>query len=115
MNKFHIYLKELRSRKYDNITKLSRLLKVNYQMWRKIERGINPPPQKSLLTNFCNLVGVKEYEKNQLFALARKWVPHPDTNSANHGLYHDGLGPDWVQAIIKENTPDYPHKYWGKR
>ena len=84
-------------------------------MWRKIERGINPPPQKSLLTNFCSLVGAKEYEKNQLFALARKWTPHPDANSANHGLYHDGLGPDWIQAIVEENTPDYPHKHWGKR
>tara|TARA_Y100000593_G_C4272526_1_gene318150 strand:+ start:756 stop:1010 length:255 start_codon:yes stop_codon:yes gene_type:complete len=81
-------------------------------MWRKLERGINPPPKKSLLVNFCNLIGVKDYEKNQLFALARRWTPHPDAHSAHHNLYHDGLGPDWVKAIVKENTPDYPHRYW---
>ena len=55
MNQFHTYLKELRVRKFDNITKLARLLKVDYQMWRKIERGINPPPKKSLLRRFCIL------------------------------------------------------------
>jgi len=105
--KFHEYLVELRKRKYQNITKLAKQLKIDYQMWRKIERGINPPPRRSLLT--------KEYEKNQLFALARRWEPHPNTNTTKHNLYHEGLNPQWVEAVIKENTPDYPHKYWGKR
>lgn len=113
--KFHEYLVELRKRKYQNITKLAKQLKIDYQMWRKIERGINPPPRRSLLTQFCNIALTKEYEKNQLFALARRWEPHPNTNTTKHNLYHEGLNPQWVEAVIKENTPDYPHKYWGKR
>ena len=112
MNQFHTYLKHLRSRKYDTVTKLARLLKVDYQMWRKLERGINPPPRKSLLRRFCILAGVVQYEENQLFALARRWEPHPDTNTTRHNLYHKGLDPSWMEAIVKENTPDYPHKYW---
>ena len=113
MNQFHVYLKHLRSRKYDSIIKLARLLKIDYQMWRKLERGINPPPRKSLLRRFCILAGVVQYEENQLFTLARRWEPHPDTNTTRHNLYHEGLDPSWAEAIIKENTPDYPHKYWS--
>ena len=112
MNQFHTYLKELRMRKFDNITKLARLLKVDYQMWRKIERGINTPPKKSLLRRFCILAAVRQYEQNQLYALARRWEPHPNTHTTKHNLYHEGLDVSWVQAVIKENTPDYPHKYW---
>ncbi len=112
MNQFHTYLKELRMRKFDNIKKLAKLLKVDYQMWRKIERGINPPPKKTLLRRFCILAAVHQYEQNQLYALARRWEPHPNTHTTNHNLYHEGLKVSWVQAVIKENTPDYPHKYW---
>ncbi len=112
---FHEYLVELRKRKYRDITKLAKYLKVDYQMWRKIERGINPPPRRTLLSKFCDLVFAKEYEKSQLFALARRWKPHPNTNTTKHNLYHEGLEPDWVKAVIKENTPDYEHKHWGKR
>ena len=92
MNQFHTYLKELRLRKFDNIT--------------------NPPPKKSLLRRFCILAAVRQYEQNQLYALARRWEPHPNTHTTKHNLYHEGLDVSWVQAVIKENTPDYPHKYW---
>lgn len=112
MNKFHLYVAELRSRKFKNITKLAKILGIEYEVWRKIERGINPPPKKSILNKFCLVVHAKEYEKNQLFALARNWEPSPDTNTLNHNLYHKGLDVDWTEAIRKENTPDYPHKYW---
>ena len=81
-------------------------------MWRKIERGINPPPRRSVLVKFCQIVHVKEYEKNQLFALAKRWEPHPDTNTLRHNLFHKGLGADWSEAIRKENIPDYNHIYW---
>ena len=62
---FHEYLKELRSKKFANTDKLSKLLKVSRNMWQKIESGINPPPRKSLLVDFCRLILCKEYEKNQ--------------------------------------------------
>ena len=113
--KFHLYITELRKKRFNSITKLSKLLNIDYQVWRKIERGINPPPRKILLSKFCNLVLTKEYEKSQLFELARRWEPHPHTNTTKHNLYHEGLETSWVQAVIKENTPDYEHKYWGKR
>ena len=110
--KFHLYLKELRERKYNNISKLCKILKIEYQMWRKIERGINPPPRRSVLVKFCQIVHAKEYEKSQLFALAKRWEPHPDTNTLRHNLFHKGLGVDWSEAIRKENIPDYNHIYW---
>ena len=112
--KFHLYITELRKKRFKTITKLSKLLNIDYQVWRKIERGINPPPRKTLLSKFCNLVLAKEYEKSQLFELARRWQPHPHTNTTMHNLYHEGLEPSWVQAVVKENTPDYEHKFWGK-
>ncbi|MAR65882.1 MAG: hypothetical protein CL833_01390 [Crocinitomicaceae bacterium] len=113
MNKFHIYLKELREKKFKNTTKFVKILKIDHSVWRKIERGINPPPKKSLLSRFCTIVGAKEYEKSQLFALAKRWEPHPDTNSMRHTLYNRGLDEKWTAAILADNTPDYPHKYWG--
>ncbi len=112
MSEFHLYVTELRKRKFTNVTKLAAYLKVSCQMWRKVERGINPPPRKSLLRTFCLVVSAKEYEQNQLYQLARRWEPHPDTNSLNHNLYHHGLKEDWTQAILEENTPDYTHRYW---
>jgi len=112
VNEFHLYLVELRKRKFANITKIAKILKISSTVWRKIERGINPPPRKSLLDTFCILTCVKEYEKNQLYQLARRWKPDAATNSLKHNLYHEGLKHEWTQAILKENTPDYPHKYW---
>ena len=85
---FNIYVKELRLKKFQQIPRLAAFLKIKYEMWRKIERGINPPPKKSLLVKFCNLVGAKEYEKNHLFALAKIWTPHPDTYALGHLADH---------------------------
>ena len=115
MNEFHTYLIELRQRHFSSLSKLAKILGFKYEVWRKIERGINPPPKRFILDKFCNLVHARHYEKNQLYALARRWQPHPDTHTSKHNLYHEGLDPNWMEAIIKENTPDYEHKYWGKR
>lgn len=120
--KFHLYLKQLRSVRFKDTKKLCMMLGVSKQEWRKIERGINPPPRRSLLNKFCVLTAILSYEKAQLFALARKWKPHADTNTDNHIL----LDPksraidfpsiqEWREAMIKENTPDYPiPKEWSK-
>jgi hypothetical protein len=91
------------------------MLGVSKEEWRKIERGINPPPRKSVLNKFCVLTAALSYEQAQLFALARTWKPHADTNSANHTLLDKNSSPEWIEAMTKENTPDYEHKYWGKR
>ena len=118
---FHEYLKELRSRRFKDTDKLSKLLKISRQMWQKIESGINPPPRRSLLVNFCQLVLCKEYEKNQLFALARKWKPSNKTNTSSHVItpaleLMKHMRPEeyrrWHDAAIEVNTPDYQHKYW---
>ena len=110
--KFHLYLRELRQRRFKDTRKLCLMLGVSKDMWRKLERGINPPPRRSVLRKFCILVSALSYEENQLYTLARRWEPHPDTNTTRHNLYHKGLDPIWMEAIVKENTPDYPHKYW---
>ncbi len=110
--KFNEYVKEYRLKYFKNLEKFSKIIGVTKTMWRKIERGINPPPRRSILVKFCQIVHVKEYEKNQLFALAKKWEPHPDTNTLRHNLFHKGLGADWSEAIRKENIPDYNHIYW---
>ena len=60
---FHEYLKELRSKKFADTNKLSKLLKVSRNMWQKIESGINPPPRRSLLVDFCRLFSVKNMKK----------------------------------------------------
>ena len=83
-------------------------------MWRKLERGINPPPKRILLSRFCLLANVKEYEKNQLYALAKRWEPHKDENTQKHNLWNENLGAEWLEALLEENTPDYPNKYWSK-
>lgn len=113
--KFHIYLKELRCRRFADTRKMCIILGVTKETWRKIERGINPPPRRSVLRKFCMLVSILSYEQSQLFALARKWEPHEDTNSGNHELLDKESSPEWREAIIQENKPDYEHKYWGKR
>jgi len=91
------------------------MLGLTKDTWRKIERGINPPPKQTVLKKFCVLVAALSYEQAQLFALARKWEPHEDTNSGNHSLLNRDSNPEWVDAMTQENTPDYEHKYWGKR
>ena len=113
--KFHIYLKELRRRRFHDTRKMCIILGVTKEMWRKIERGINPPPQRSVLRKFCALVNVLSYEQSQLFALARKWEPHEDTNSGHHNLLSKNSNSEWVEAITEENKPDYEHKHWGRR
>ncbi len=91
------------------------MLGVSKDIWRKIERGINPPPKVSVLRKFCVLVAALSYEQAQLFALARQWSPHTDTNSGHHNLLNQNSSSEWVEAMTQENTPDYEHKYWGKR
>jgi transcriptional regulator with XRE-family HTH domain len=113
--KFHTYLKELRTKRYKDTKKLCSMLGVNKDVWRKIERGINPPPQRTILKKFCLLVHALSYEQSQLFALARRWEPHEDTNTSNHTLISKESNSDWIEAIIEENQPDYEHKYWGQK
>ena len=121
---FHTYLKSLRLKHFSDTNKISKLLKIPRNMWRKIEKGINPPPRKSLLIEFCRFVYCKDYEKNQLFTLARRWQPSPHTNTVNEILSPSielmkKMKPEeyrkWHSAAIEANTPDYPHKYWGAK
>ena len=113
--RFHIYLKQLRIKRFKDTRKMCVMLGVTKSMWRKIERGINPPPKTSILKKFCFLVAALSYEQAQLFALARKWEPHEDSYSGNHDLLDKNSNPEWIQAMTQENTPDYEHKYWGKK
>ena len=112
---FHNYLKQLRIKRFKDTRKMCVMLGISKDVWRKIERGINPPPQRSVLKKFCVLVAALSYEQAQLFALARKWKPHADTNSGNHSLLDENSNSEWIEAMTLENTPDYEHKYWGKR
>jgi len=112
---FHQYLKDLRIGRFKDTKKMCIMLGVSKEVWRKIERGINPPPKISVLRKFCVLVAALSYEQAQLFALARKWKPHADTNSGSHALLDKNSSSEWIEAMTKENTPDYEHKYWGKR
>jgi len=114
MNKFHTYLLHLRKKRFRDAAKLCKILGVDKNMWRKIERGINPPPRKSLLKKFCNIAHTFGYEETQLYELARRWEPHQDTNTVNHLLMHKNSTAEWRQAMLEQNTPDYEHKYWGK-
>ena len=113
--RFHIYLKELRMRRFKDTLKMCAMLGVPKDTWRKIERGINPPPKKSVLKKFCVLVSALSYEEAQLFALARKWEPHKDTNSGHHNLLDKNSNSEWIEAMTQENQPDYRHKHWGRR
>ena len=83
-------------------------------MWRKLERGINPPPRRPVLRKFCLLVHALFYEETQLYSLAKRWEPHRDTDTANHQLLDSAAKPEWREAIMEQNRPDYPHKYWGR-
>ena len=113
--KFHTYLKELRIKRYTDTKKLCIMLGVSKDVWRKIERGINPPPKRTILKKFCLLVHALSYEQSQLFALARRWEPHEDTNTSNHTLVNRESTSEWLDAIIQENRPDYEHKYWRQK
>ena len=113
--KFHTYIKEYRQKYFKNTDKLCKLLGIPKSMWRKIERGINPPPKKSVLRKFSFLCHMLRYEEQQMYALARRWEPSPDTNSCNHNLIDKNSSEEWKRAIIEENTPDYEHKYWKRR
>ena len=53
--KFHTYIKEIRLKYFKDLTKFSKILGVEKTMWRKVERGINPPPRKTLLKKFAGL------------------------------------------------------------
>lgn len=112
---FNEYLKHLRIKHFKDTKKMCVILGVSKGVWRKIERGINPPPKRSVLSKFCVLVAAVSYEQAQLFALARQWEPHVDTNSGKHTLLDKDSSSKWVEALVQENTPDYEHKYWGKR
>jgi len=111
---FHEYLKQLRIKRFKDTKKLCMMLGVSKEEWRKIERGINPPPRRLVLSKFCVLTAALSYEQAQLFALARRWKPHADTNSASHPLLNKDSSPKWAEALMQENTPDYEHKYWGR-
>ena len=113
--KFYEYLKHLRIKQFKDTKKMCVMLGVPKEIWRKIERGINPPPKVSVLRKFCVLVAALSYEQTQLFALAKRWEPHTDANSGHHNLLDENSNSEWVDAMTQENTPDYEHKYWGKR
>ena len=112
---FHQYLKQLRIKRFKDTKKMCVILGISKDVWRKIERGINTPPQKTVLRKFCVLVSAISYEQAQLLALARQWKPHADTNSGHHSLLDQNSNSEWIDAMTQENTPDYEHKYWGKR
>ena len=113
--KFNEYIKQYRLKYFKNLDKFSKILGVEKAMWRKVERGINPPPRKTLLKKFAGLTYMLEYEEAQMYELARRWTPSEDTNTGNHILLSEYSKAKWRDALIKENTPDYEHKFWGKR
>ena len=111
---FNEYLKELRAKRFKDTKKMCIMRGVSKDVWRKIERGINPPPKQSALRKFCVLVAALSYEQAQLFALARQWKPHTDSNSGHHNLLDENSSSEWIEAMTEENKPDYEHKYWGR-
>ena len=113
--KFNEYIKQQRIKYFNNFEKFCKIIGVEKSMWRKIERGINPPPRKTLLKKFANLTHMLGYEEAQMYQLAKRWAPSKDTNTSNHILLSEYSKADWRDALIKENTPDYEHKFWGKR
>ena len=113
--KFNEYVKQQRIKYFKNLEKFCKIIGVEKSMWRKIERGINPPPRKTLLKKFANLSHMLAYEEAQMYELARRWTPSEDTNTGNHNLLSEYSKEDGRDALIKENTPDYEHKFWGKR
>tara|TARA_R100000008_G_scaffold86663_1_gene80719 strand:- start:144 stop:488 length:345 start_codon:yes stop_codon:yes gene_type:complete len=114
VNKFHTYVREQRLKHFKDLGKFSKILGVEKTMWRKVERGINPPPRRTLLKRFASLTHMLSYEESQMYELARRWEPSPDTNTNNHILLSETSKVEWRDALIEENTPDYEHKYWKK-
>ena len=110
--KFNDFIKQYRMKYFKTLDKFVKILGVEKTMWRKIERGINPPPRKTLLKKFANIVYMLGYEEAQMYQLAKRWEPSEYTNSANHTLINSNSTPEWREAAIKENTPDYENKYW---
>ena len=45
--KLNQYVKEYRLKYFKNLDKFTKIIGVGKTMWRKIERGINPPPKKN--------------------------------------------------------------------
>lgn len=113
--KFSSYVRQFRLKYFKDSLKFSKILGIEQSMWRKIERGINPPPRRTLLKKFANLTHMMQYEEAQMYELARRWEPSADTNSANHILLNTNSTPEWRDKMIKENTPDYEHKFWKRR
>ena len=113
--KFNEYIKQQRIKYFKNLEKFCKIIGVEKSMWRKIERGINPPPKKTLLKKFASLTHMLGYEEAQMYQLAKRWMPSEDTNTGNHILLSEYSKAEWRQALIQENTPDYEHKFWGKR
>ena len=113
--KFNDYILEHRRKHYKDLKKFCKIIGVDQSMWRKIERGINPPPKRTLLKKFANLVYMLGYEEQQMYALARRWEPSEDTNTGNHILINKDSPVEWRERMIRENTPDYDHKYWKNR
>ena len=110
--KFHTYIQGFRQKQFKDLRKFCKIIGIEKAMWRKIERGINPPPRKHILKKFSNICLMLEYEAQQMYALARRWEPSRDTNTLNHLLIDKNSSYEWKQAILEENTPDYEHKYW---
>ena len=102
--KFNEYIKQQRIKYFNNFEKFCKIIGVEKSMWRKIERG-----------KFANLTHMLGYEEAQMYQLAKRWTPSKDTNTSNHILLSEYSKADWRDALIKENTPDYEHKFWGKR
>ena len=113
--KFNEYVKQQRIKYFKNLEKFCKIIGVEKSMWRKIERGINPPPKKTLLKKFANLTHMLGYEEAQMYQLAKRLIASEDTNTGNHILLSEYSKAEWRQALIQENTPDYEHKFWGKR
>ena len=73
--KFSSYVRQFRLKYFKNSFKFSKILGVEQSMWRKIERGINPPPRRTLLKRFANLTHMMQYEEAQMYELAKRWEP----------------------------------------
>ena len=118
---FHKYLKDLRVRYTSNTRKLCLILKIPHTAWSKIERGINPPPKPKILKLFSRVVQSKSYEEVELFALAKRWKPSPNTNRPHELLIPPAeaipiLGEREynrrMEASYEANKPDYQHKHY---
>ena len=118
---FHTYLRDLRMRYTSNTRKLGMVLKVKHTVWSKIERGINPPPKPSILKFFARVVQAKSYEEVELFALAKRWKPSPNTNRPHELLVPPAeaipiLGEREynrrMEAAYEANKPEYEHKHY---